>query len=76
MNAHGADTTTDTSVVGSPNVRTAFESGQFTSYWEYTGTSWITYNKQTTLLKDKAEMFQAVKKADAKKGIAWLDRRR
>lgn len=73
LNAHGAETSTNTSVVGSANVRTAFESGQFAGYWEYTGTSWITYNKQTTPLKDKEEMFQAVKEADAKKGIAWLD---
>ncbi|MFF1828459.1 glycine betaine ABC transporter substrate-binding protein [Paenarthrobacter sp. NPDC058040] len=73
LNAHGADTTTNTSVVGSANVRTAFETGQFAGYWEYTGTSWITYNKQTTPLKDKKEMFDAVKAADAKKGIAWLD---
>jgi len=73
LNAHGAETTTNTSVVGSANVRTAFETGQFAGYWEYTGTSWITYNKQTTPLKDKNEMFEAVKEADAKKGIAWLD---
>jgi osmoprotectant transport system substrate-binding protein len=73
LNAHGADTTTNTSVVGSANVRTAFETGQFAGYWEYTGTSWITYNKQTTPIKDKGEMFKAVKDADAKKGIAWLD---
>jgi osmoprotectant transport system substrate-binding protein len=73
LNAHGADTTTNTSVVGSANVRTAFETGQFAGYWEYTGTSWITYNKQTTPIKDKDGMFKAVKAADAKKGIAWLD---
>ncbi|MFJ4027289.1 glycine betaine ABC transporter substrate-binding protein [Paenarthrobacter sp. NPDC089989] len=73
LNAHGADTSTNTSVVGSANVRTAFETGQFAGYWEYTGTSWITYNKQTTPLKDKKAMFDAVKAADAKKGIAWLD---
>lgn len=73
LNAHGAETSTNTSVVGSANVRTAFETGQFAGYWEYTGTSWITYNKQTTPLKDKKEMFDAVKAADAKKGIAWLD---
>ncbi|RNL57925.1 glycine betaine ABC transporter substrate-binding protein [Arthrobacter oryzae] len=73
LNAHGADTTTNTSVVGSANVRTAFETGEFAGYWEYTGTSWITYNKQTTPMKDKQEMFDAVKAADAKNGIAWLD---
>lgn len=73
LNAHGAKTTSNTSVVGSANVRTAFETGKFAGYWEYTGTSWITYNKQTTPMKDKQKMFDAVKALDAKKGIAWLD---
>jgi osmoprotectant transport system substrate-binding protein len=73
LNAHGAETETNTSVVGSANVRTAFEGGEFAGYWEYTGTSWITYNQQTEPLKDKEKMFQAVKEADAEKGIAWLD---
>jgi len=73
LNAHGAKMDTNTSIVGSANVRTALESNKIQGYWEYTGTSWITYNKQTEPMKDKQKMFDAVKAADAKKGIAWLD---
>jgi osmoprotectant transport system substrate-binding protein len=73
FNAHGADVKANTKLVGSANVRQALESKQFVGYWEYTGTSWITYNKNTTPVKGAEAQFAAVKAADAKKQIAWLD---
>ncbi len=54
-------------------MRQALENKQFLGYWEYTGTSWITYNKKTAPVKTAPAQFDAVKKADAAKGIAWLD---
>ena len=73
MNAHGATTTANTKLVGSANVREAEVSDQFMGYWEYTGTSWITYNKNTKPVTGEKEQFAATKAADAKLGIAWLD---
>jgi len=73
LNAHGATTEANTSVVGSANVRAALESDQFLGYWEYTGTSWITYNGNTTPVKGEEAQFAATKEADAANGIAWLD---
>ena len=73
LNAHGAKTTANIKVVGSANVRAALESDNFMGYWEYTGTSWITYNKNTAPVKGEAAQFDATKAADAKNGIAWLD---
>lgn len=73
LNANGADVDVNTQLVGSANVRQALENGDFIGYWEYTGTSWITYNKQTEPITDPQEQFDAVKQADAKNGIAWLD---
>lgn len=73
LNAHGADVDVNTQLVGSANVRQALENGDFIGYWEYTGTSWITYNEETTPITDPAEQFEAVKAADAEAGIAWLD---
>ncbi|GAA5036373.1 glycine betaine ABC transporter substrate-binding protein [Terrabacter aeriphilus] len=73
LNAHGAELEANTKLVGSANVRQALENKQFLGYWEYTGTSWITYNKNTTPVKGAEAQFEAVKKADAAKGIAWLD---
>ena len=73
LNAHGAKTDANTQVVGSANVRAALESDEFMGYWEYTGTSWITYNKNTTPVQGELAQFDATKKADAANGIAWLD---
>ena len=72
LNAHGAKTTANIKLVGSANVRQALESDQFLGYWEYTGTSWVTYNKNTTPVKGTDAQYAATKAADAKNGIAWL----
>jgi len=72
LNAHGATLEANTKLVGSANVRQALENKQFVGYWEYTGTSWITYNKQTQPLKEAKAQFDAVKTADAAKGIEWV----
>lgn len=58
--------------LGSAALRQAQESGQIDVYWEYTGTSLITYNKVTEKL-DPAATFQRVKELDGKKGLVWLD---
>lgn len=73
LNAYGADTDVNTQVVGSANVRTALESDEFLGYWEYTGTSWITYNGNTEPVVGAEAQFEATKEADAANGIAWLD---
>jgi osmoprotectant transport system substrate-binding protein len=73
LNANGADVEANIKLVGSANVRQALENDQFLGYWEYTGTSWITYNGNTEPVKGIEEQFDAVKKADAEIGIAWLD---
>jgi len=58
--------------MGSSLVRQAQEQGQIDLYWEYTGTSLITYNKVTDqLTPDQA--YQRVKELDAKKGLVWLN---
>ncbi|WP_091231341.1 glycine betaine ABC transporter substrate-binding protein [Microbacterium sp. 3J1] len=73
LNAHGADVEANTKLVGSANVRQALENDQFLGYWEYTGTSWITYNGNTAPVQGAEAQFEAVKEADAENGIAWLD---
>jgi osmoprotectant transport system substrate-binding protein len=73
LQAHGATYTDKTNIKGSVNTREALTSGQIDMYWEYTGTAWITYQKNTTPIADPKAQFDAVKKADAANGIAWLD---
>lgn len=58
--------------MGSAALRQAMESGQIDVYWEYTGTSLITYNKVEEKL-DADETYARVKELDAEKGIVWLE---
>jgi osmoprotectant transport system substrate-binding protein len=58
--------------MGSAAVRQAMENGQIDVYWEYTGTSLITYNKVDEKL-DAQQTYDRVKELDAKKGIVWLE---
>lgn len=61
----------DRSGMGSSAVRQAMENDQIDVYWEYTGTSLITYNKITERLGAK-ETYDKVKELDAQKGMTWL----
>lgn len=58
--------------MGSAALRKAMESRQVHVYWEYTGTSLITYNKVTEKL-DAAKTYARVKELDAEAGIVWLN---
>lgn len=58
--------------MGSAAVRQAMESGQIDVYWEYTGTSLITYNKVEERM-DADATYAKVKELDAEKGIVWLN---
>ncbi|RMC34911.1 glycine betaine ABC transporter substrate-binding protein [Paracoccus alkanivorans] len=58
--------------MGSAAVRQAMENGQIDVYWEYTGTSLITYNKVEEKLDPQAT-YERVKELDAEKGIIWLN---
>lgn len=58
--------------MGSTAVRQAQENGQIDVYWEYTGTSLITYNGVEEKLSPD-ETYQRVKELDAEKGLVWLN---
>lgn len=58
--------------LGSAVLRQAQENGQVDVYWEYTGTSLITYNKITEKLSAD-ETYKRVKELDAAKGLVWLN---
>lgn len=60
-------------LTGSDTVRTALTSGSIDLYWEYTGTGWISYLKQTTPITDPARQFAAVAQQDLSKNhVKWL----
>ena len=58
--------------MGSAVLRQAQENGQVDVYWEYTGTSLITYNKVNERLSPD-DTYKKVKELDAAKGLVWLN---
>jgi len=58
--------------LGTAPLRQALENGQIDLYWEYTGTSLITFNKITEKL-DAAATYARVKELDGAKGLVWLN---
>ena len=58
--------------MGTAALRAAQENGQIDVYWEYTGTSLITFNKVTEKL-NAADTYKRVKELDAAKGLVWLN---
>jgi osmoprotectant transport system substrate-binding protein len=57
--------------MGTKIVRAALENGEVDLYWEYTGTSLITFNKITDKLSPE-ETYERVKQLDGEKGLVWL----
>jgi osmoprotectant transport system substrate-binding protein len=69
----GATVVDKSNIKGSVNTRTALTSGAIDMYWEYTGTAWITYQKQTKPIPDPVAQYKAVADADLKDNkIKWL----
>ena len=58
--------------LGTAPLRQAQEAGQIDVYWEYTGTSLITFNKVADKL-DAQATYAKVKELDAAKGLVWLN---
>jgi osmoprotectant transport system substrate-binding protein len=57
--------------MGTSIVRAALESGEVDMYWEYTGTSLVTFNKITEHLSPE-QTYAKVKELDGAKGLVWL----
>ncbi len=58
--------------MGTTVLRKAQEHGQIDVYWEYTGTSLITFNKVKEKLQAD-EVYKRVKELDKKIGLVWLE---
>ncbi len=58
--------------MGSQVVRDAQVNGQVDVYWEYTGTSLVTYNKVSERMNAE-DTYKKVKELDAKVGLTWLN---
>ncbi|OON72638.1 glycine betaine ABC transporter substrate-binding protein [Streptomyces tsukubensis] len=71
--AAGAEVLDRTGIQGSIGAREAVKSGDADAMYEYTGTSWITYLGNSKPIPDAREQWEAVRAADLKEGITWLE---
>ncbi|WP_252435163.1 glycine betaine ABC transporter substrate-binding protein [Pseudonocardia humida] len=60
---------------GTEATRNALLGGDIDLYWEYNGTAWVTFLKETTPIADEQEQYEAVKQRDlAENQIEWIGR--
>ena len=59
--------------MGTSLVRKALENKQVDLYWEYTGTAFLTFHKNTFSNQPANQIYEAVKAKDAKIDIVWLN---
>lgn len=72
LSAAGADVTDDTNIQGSTATRQALLRGEIDTYYDYTGTGWITYLGHEENIPNPAKLYQAVAEEDLKKnGLVW-----
>jgi osmoprotectant transport system substrate-binding protein len=75
LKAAGATVNDKTNISGSVTTRDALKNGDIDLYWEYTGTGWVSYLKQTEVVSDADQLFDKVKQQDMSANkIAWFDR--
>jgi len=72
LTAAGATVTDQTGLNGTKVARAALTSGQIDTYYEYTGTAWLTILQQTEPITDPRKLFTTVREADAKNRISWF----
>ncbi|MFD5447176.1 glycine betaine ABC transporter substrate-binding protein [Streptomyces sp. NPDC127100] len=70
--AAGANVLDRTGIQGSVGTRAAVENGDGDATYEYTGTAWITYLGNSKPIPDPRRQWEAVRDADAEKGLTWL----
>ncbi|HET9380019.1 MAG TPA: glycine betaine ABC transporter substrate-binding protein [Streptomyces sp.] len=71
--AAGANVLDRTGIQGSIGSREAVRKGAADGGYEYTGTGWINYLGNTQPLPDPREQWEAVRDADRKNGVTWLE---
>ncbi|MGW5970552.1 glycine betaine ABC transporter substrate-binding protein [Streptomyces sp. NPDC055186] len=71
--AAGADVVDRTGIQGSVGSRAAVVNGDADAAYEYTGTAWITYQGNSKPIPDPREQWEAVREADVRNGVTWLE---
>lgn len=70
--ANGGTVVDKTNIKGSSTTREAMVSGDINLYWEYTGTAWLVYQKQTDVNIAPDVLYTKVAAGDKKNKVTWL----
>jgi osmoprotectant transport system substrate-binding protein len=70
--ANGGTVVDKTNIKGSSTTREAMLSGDINMYWEYTGTAWLVYQKQTDVNISPTDLYKKVVAGDKKNKVTWL----
>ncbi len=70
--ANGGKVVDKTNIKGSVTTREAMLKGEINMYWEYTGTAWLVYQKQTDVNIAPADLYKKVVAGDKKAKVTWL----
>jgi len=70
--AHGGKVVDKTNIKGSVTTREAMLKGDIDMYWEYTGTAWLVYQKQTDVNIAPNDLYKKVKAGDRAFKVTWL----
>ena len=70
--ANGGKVTDKTNIKGSQTTREALLKGAINFYWEYTGTAWLVYQKQTDVSLAPNALYAKVVAGDKKNKVTWL----
>lgn len=69
----GADVTDQINLGGTDASRAALVSGDINTYWEYNGTAWISFFRETQPIPDRVKQYEAVRDRDAEENnLVWL----
>jgi osmoprotectant transport system substrate-binding protein len=70
--ANGGKVVDKTNIKGSSTTREAMVSGDINMYWEYTGTAWLVYQKQTDVNIAPDALYKKVVAGDKSAKVTWL----
>ena len=70
--ANGGKVTDKTNIKGSATTREAMVKGSINLYWEYTGTAWLVYQKQTDVSLAPTALYKKVVAGDKAAKVTWL----
>lgn len=70
----GATVVDQINIGGTDAARAALTSGAVDTYWEYNGTAWISFFKETDPIPDRIEQYEAVRDRDLEENkLVWLE---